>query len=266
MHQRRDGSPTTASSTKTSIGSDPSATASDFAIPRPFDTALSNNFTSPCATFFKTMLSDSGFGNCHPFSLMLQTSSGLFDSSKSVFAITRVLEATCSVNSDQCTKIMDGFARDLVSDANCQVDYANSNPQVLQAYNGLVAYEPLYQASCLRDDGGSYCYANAVTNTTATTDAYPYYLPLGVALPGGSRPTCNSCLVDVMAIFSSFGGNATQPISKTYNTAAQQINTYCGPNFVNGSATPLKGVASTTTASFTSTIALFIMLFVLFFQ
>ena len=121
------------------------------------DMVRSNNFTSPCAAFFKRMLSDSSFGNCHPFSLMLQTSSGLFDSSKSVFAITRVLEATCSVNSDQCTSIMDGFARDLLSDANCQVDYANSNPQVLQAYNGLVAYEPLYQASCLRDDGGSYC-------------------------------------------------------------------------------------------------------------
>jgi hypothetical protein len=52
---------------------------------------------------------------------------------------------------------MDGFARDLRQDANCAVDYTNDNPQVIQAYNGLLAYEPLYQASCLRDSEGSYC-------------------------------------------------------------------------------------------------------------
>jgi hypothetical protein len=49
------------------------------------------------------------------------------------------------------------MANQLILDSNCAVDYGNDNPQVLQAYNGLVAYEPLYQASCLRDDEGSYC-------------------------------------------------------------------------------------------------------------
>jgi hypothetical protein len=52
---------------------------------------------------------------------------------------------------------MQSLAVELQSDANCAVDYTNDNPQVLQAYNGLLAYEPLYQASCLRDDDGSYC-------------------------------------------------------------------------------------------------------------
>jgi hypothetical protein len=52
---------------------------------------------------------------------------------------------------------MNGLARELVAETNCAVDYSNDNPQVLQAYNGLVAYEPLYQASCLRDSEGSYC-------------------------------------------------------------------------------------------------------------
>ena len=52
---------------------------------------------------------------------------------------------------------MGGLARELVSAGNCGTDYRNDNPQVLQAYNGLVAYEPLYQASCLKDKEGSYC-------------------------------------------------------------------------------------------------------------
>ncbi|KAF2741429.1 hypothetical protein EJ04DRAFT_530458 [Polyplosphaeria fusca] len=270
MHlQRRDGdaTPTSSSPSSTaSIKTDPSATAADFVVPKPFDTALSNNFTAPCAAFFKAMLSNSSFNDCHPFSLMLQTSSSFFDASKSYIRITRTLEATCSVNSQQCLGIMDSLALALREDANCAVDYTNDNPQVLQAYNGLLAYEPLYQASCLRDDDGNYCYANAVTNTTATSDAYPYYLPLGAAMPGGARPTCNTCLQDGMAIFSAFGGNSTQPISQTYDGAAQQIDMYCGPTFVNKTATPLKGTASGISVSLTPSITLFIMLLVYFFQ
>ena len=213
-----------------------------------------------------------------------QTSSGFFDASKSFVRITQTLEATCDVNFTTCNSAMNDFAKQLVLDSNCQVDYSNNNPQVLQAYNGLLAYEPLYRASCLRDDQGSYCelhlcwtfltvadwcflgYANAVTNTTATSDSYPFYLPLGVALPGGARPTCNSCLQDEMAIFSSLADNSTQPLSKTYNDAAQQIDIICGTNFVNQTATPLKGAATTTAASFTPTITLLIMVLVFLFQ
>lgn len=103
-------------------------------------------------------------------------------------------------------------------------------------------------------------YANAVTNRTAITDPYPYYLPLGVPLPGGTRATCNSCLQDVMAIFSAFAANKTQPISKTYNGAAQQIGIACGAGFVNQTATPLKAAASTPALSMTPAITLLLML------
>lgn len=58
---------------------------------------------------------------------------------------------------------MDELARELLTEGACKVDYDNNNPQVVQAYNGLIAYEPLYQASCLRDDEGSFCkYPGAV--------------------------------------------------------------------------------------------------------
>jgi len=110
-------------------------------------------------------------------------------------------------------------------------------------------------------------YANAVTNTTSQgADAYPYYLPLGVNIPGGARPTCSSCLQNEMAIFSSFAANSTQPISKTYAGAANTITIYCGSTFVNVTAAPLKGAASAPTASFTPTISLLLILFFYFFQ
>lgn len=52
---------------------------------------------------------------------------------------------------------MASFAREIREETNCAVDYANDNPSVLQAYNGLIAYQPLYQAGCLRDVEGNYC-------------------------------------------------------------------------------------------------------------
>jgi hypothetical protein len=119
---------------------------------------------------------------------------------------------------------------------------------------------------CACADWLSTGYANAVTNTSATTDSYPYYLPLGVALPGGTRPTCNSCLQNAMAIFSSFAANTSQPISKTYNAAAQQVQVGCGPMFVNKTATPLKGAATATTASIAPAFTLLFMFLLFFFQ
>ncbi|KAF2275895.1 uncharacterized protein EI97DRAFT_450694 [Westerdykella ornata] len=269
LHRRQNdakvSSTASANAPKSSIATDPNATPSDFKVPTPFDTALSNNYTASCAAFFRTFLTNKDFSECHPFSLMLQTSSGFFDASKSFVRITQTLEATCRVDMTKCTDTMNHLARELIGDNNCAVDYANDNPQVIQAYNGLIAYEPLYQASCLKDDAGSYCYANAVTNRSAITDPYPYYLPLGVPLPGGTRATCNSCLQDVMAIFSSFAGNTTQPISQTYNGAAQQIGIACGTGFVNQTATPLKAAAATMTISMTPAITVVFMLLLGFF-
>jgi hypothetical protein len=138
---------------------------------------------------------------------------------------------------------------------------------VVQAYNGLVSYEPMYLASCLKDDDGDYCYANAVTNTTSEgVDSIPFYLPLGVPMHSGARPTCNSCLQDEMAIFSQFAANATQPVSQTYSSAADAVSLYCGTAFVNVTAAPLKGAASTSTAAFTPAISLLIMFFFFVFQ
>ncbi len=171
------------------------------------------------------------------------------------------------MNATQCQPILDNFALELLSETACKSDYESDNPLVLQAYNGLVAYQPSYLASCLHDDEGNYCFANAVSNTSSPGDAYPYYLPIGQELPGGSRPTCNSCLQQAMSVFAYYGNNATQPLSKTYTSAAQQISIACGSTFVNVTAAPLKGAAApTTSTTLTPTITLILMFVLYFFQ
>jgi hypothetical protein len=76
-------------------------------------------------------------------------------------------------------------------------------------------------------------FANAITMTNSSlSDAYPYYLPLGTDMPVGVRPNCSPCLKRTMDIFQAAASNTTQPVSRTYITAAQQIDLACGPDFV----------------------------------
>jgi hypothetical protein len=141
---------------------------------------------------------------------------------------------------------MYSIANNLTSSSNCGADYSAQNPIVLEAYTGLIAYKPIYQASCLKNSATSaYCYADAITNASSPTDAYIYALPLNQSLPGGSQPTCNSCLQNTMAVFDAAAANRSQPIAWTYIGAAQQVNSQCGPNFVNASIpAPVSSAAS----------------------
>jgi len=86
-------------------------------------------------------------------------------------------------------------------------------------------------------------FANAITNNTSPSDAYIYYLPLGVELKASTKPTCNSCLQRTMNIFSTGASNSTLPVARTYNNAAAAVNQNCGSNFVNGSVAVTSGAA-----------------------
>lgn len=104
----------------------------------------------------------------------------------------------------------------------------------MQAYTGLLAYQAVFSATCLKNpDTSVYCFGNAVTNTTNPTETYFYYLPLNMSLPGGTIPICGSCLQETMGIYQIATANRKQPIASTYGDAAEQVNTICGPNFVN---------------------------------
>ena len=48
-----------------------------------------------------------------------------------------------------------------------------------------------------------------------------------------------------MGIYASAATNKAQPLNLDYVDAAQQVNQYCGPNFVNGT---IPGVGSSGTA------------------
>lgn len=158
--------------------------------------------------------------------------------------------------------MMSSFATELVRSDTCQQDYKLQNPTLTQAYAGLLAYQPIYGATCLKatsttaapsasateTDGGGlggekfrrqesstggYCYASAITNTTSPSASYFYYLPLGIGLPGGTIPACDSCLQGTMKGFAAYATNASQPLANTYTSAASDVNMFCGPTFVN---------------------------------
>ncbi|KAI9849631.1 MAG: hypothetical protein M1837_002756 [Sclerophora amabilis] len=239
------GSMTMAASPSTSsVVTDPNA-PSDTPLPRPFDTSLGSNFTtSTCPDFFASFLANSTFKSCLPLSLLLQSSNSFFKAARSPVRIHQVLDATCDVDFETCSTLMNDLATRLVLDEYCGQDFEQENPLVGQAYNGFVAYGPLFQAGCLRSGSGSYCFADAITNTSSPADSYIYHLALGMSLPGGSQPTCNSCLQDSMSIFANAASDSRQPLRKNYVNAAQQIDLNCGPDFVNSTIPTMSSSAS----------------------
>ncbi|MCJ1300784.1 hypothetical protein MMC08_003583 [Hypocenomyce scalaris] len=252
--------PSTILAPSSSSGSSPASTATlltapaptDEPLPRPFDTNLGSNFTSSsCPKFFNSFLNNSTFTSCLPLSLLLQNSNSFFTASKSLPAITATLNATCAVVFPTCSSLMSSLATQIKADSNCGADYRAQNPLVLQAYNGLVAYNLLYNAGCLKDnttDDSNYCFANAITNTTSPSDSYIYYLPLGIALPGGATPTCSTCLQQTMNIFHAGADDPTEPVSADYVNAAQQIDLGCGPDFVNTTVPVVTGKSAAAAA------------------
>lgn len=231
-------SSSTLAPTPTSSGGIATATStqSTSPLPSPFDSGFSNNITATCTAFMNNMLGNSTFQKCLPFSLLLQNSESFFLAEKSGVQITRVLDATCAANVTTCSKLMSTFASNLTQSSSCGSDLNAQNPLVQQGLLGLLAYKPMYQAACLKDTNtGSYCFANAVTNQSSPSDNYIYYLPLNISLPGGSQPTCNTCLSTTMGFFEAASADRSSALASDYVSAAMQVNVNCGPNFVNTS-------------------------------
>ena len=162
---------------------------------------------------------------------------------------------------------MQSLATELKTASACMSDYSAENQLVLQAYNGLIAYPVMYQAGCMQDNNGDYCkllptlllpafshtntlpgFANAITrrDNASLADAYSYLIPLGTTMPVGNRPSCSDCLKRTMAIYRSYASNDTQPLSRTYVSAAQQVNMACGPDWVSNVVEKASSGAPTT--------------------
>ncbi|ETS76312.1 hypothetical protein PFICI_11699 [Pestalotiopsis fici W106-1] len=227
---------TTTSSSSTKTATTTTRTASSSPLPSPLDNAIASNFTGngECQEFITNMLADSTFKSCYPFSMLVQGSLSMFNAEKSLFSITQVLDATCSANVTFCVDYLDQVASNLTETANCADDYEQQNSVVVQAYLGLKGYQPLYSASCLQDaDTSAYCFANAVTNSSAIADTYLYYLPLNISYPNITTPDCNSCTKNVLGIFQAATADRDAAIANTYADAANAVNAQCGAGFVN---------------------------------
>lgn len=146
-----------------------------------------------------------------------------------------MLDESCAADVSSCADFMSEAAKNLTRNENCGAEFNNNLSTVMQAYRGLKVYELIYSVSCLQNpETNMYCYANAVTNLSTSSDAFLYFLPYDEKLPGSSTPTCNWCNQETMAIFNAAAADRSQGIASTYEDAARQVNAICGPNFVNG--------------------------------
>lgn len=226
---------TTLSLKPTASGTIPSGTIVPSALPSPFDSSLGSNFTSQaCPDFFDSFLSNTTFRACVPVSLLLQNSKSFFSAARSPELMTETLNAACAASLPMCQPLMAYLASELISDSHCGADYQNQNPLVSQAHAGLVAYQAVYQATCLKSTAtGNYCFTDAITNQLNPSDSYPYYTAVGLNLPPASHPTCSKCLKDTMSIFAGYAKDTSQPLAKTYINTAKEIDVGCGAEFAN---------------------------------
>lgn len=233
-------SPVSTSTTTNATTTDVTTTTSASPLPSPFDGALAANFSTgqSCPHFINTFLANATFKACYPTSLLLQGSQSFFEAERSFFAITKVLDAACDADVTMCTDYFNGLAKTLIDDSNCGREYERQNALVVQAYKGMKTYEVVYRATCLTNadtDSSAYCFANAITNASTASNVYLYYLPFNSTLPTYAVPACGSCTQQTMQIYQAATSNRKAEIANTYQSAAEQINSDCGDNFINTS-------------------------------
>ncbi|KAL5622291.1 hypothetical protein BROUX41_006236 [Berkeleyomyces rouxiae] len=235
---------TSATSTTTST-----PTEEESGLPSPMDENLNYNFTTnggkSCPAFLNALLTDDQFIACYPISMLLKGSYSFFTAQRELQSIVSVLDATCDVDFNMCNAYLKKKAIDLTSPENCAEEYRDDGSNIMMVYWGLIAYEPLYKATCVRDPETSmYCYADAVTNKT-TGNAYTYFMPLNSSLPLTAEPACTQCLQQTMAVFQTFTNDASQPLAYNYGPAAKVINSVCGSGFVNQTSLKIKSKSGT---------------------
>lgn len=182
-----------------------------------------------------------------------QGSQSFFQAQRSLVSLTRVLDVSCSPNVTFCATYLSSLASDLLSDSNCGPDYRNGHTVVRNAYVAMIAYAPVYSATCLKDTTtqGSeegYCYANAVMNFTNPSSVYVYHLALNVSLPGSTVPTCGGCLRETMQVYHEAAADRRQPVAGVYVKAAKMVNVVCGVGFVNETLPEAEIVVSSSSA------------------
>jgi hypothetical protein len=206
-------------------------------MPTPFDTVSNNFANATCVSFFKKFLSNTTVTDCHAVSLLLENSNSFFHTLASAAATSRVLNTACSQPLSKCASIMTDLAEQMLQEDNCGQDYESNNSVVQGTYQDLVAYKPIYLATCFTNAATkNYCLVDAVKNTTAPNDYNVYFMPLGSVM-GSGRLTCGQCLRDTVNIFAHWATVDGQALDTTYLPSARTINEICGAGFANTNVT-----------------------------
>ncbi|KAI9035999.1 uncharacterized protein KD926_002521 [Aspergillus affinis] len=222
-------------------------------MPQPFDTSTRTNFSSStCETFVNDFLSNSTFTNCHAMSMLLRDSYSFFKTVRSATATSHVLDLSCSVDADKCSSYMTDLAGRLLEKDACGEDYKDGSSIVTDAYTNMVAYEPIYRATCLKSPNTTdYCFVDAATNTNNSADYNVYFMPFDTALTNAPFPTCNKCLQATMDVFAKFAQKDGQFLARSYIPSAEGINSKCGSDFANVNITVGDDKLLTSAASWT---------------
>lgn len=204
-------------------------------MPKPFDTAIKTNFTSSsCETFVNDFLSNSTFTDCHAVSMLLRNSLSFFRTVRSATATSHLLDISCNVDVDKCSAYMTELAGRLLKKDACSQDYKEGNSIVTDAYRNMVAYEPIYKTTCLKNPSTSdYCFVDASTNTNNSADYNVYFIPYGSAITNAPFPTCNKCVQASMDIFAKYAQKTGQFLVRSYLSSAEGMNSKCGSDFAN---------------------------------
>ncbi|RDX42456.1 hypothetical protein OH76DRAFT_101828 [Lentinus brumalis] len=201
--------------------------------PQPFDSTFSTNFsTVGCQDFLTNMTQTAPFRECRPFSLLVGDSNAFItQSQRNISELNVIIWGTCNtdLSAEQCSSNMGWFASQMQS--VCKKEIAENNALVMDALAGLQAYSMMREAACqVNQKTDTYCYVEA-TQSTHPSDLYLYQLPLGLALPNTTVPSCTSCVQDLMSVFAKEGTSNAQ-LKETYGPASAIVNNACGSQFV----------------------------------
>ncbi|TFK67343.1 hypothetical protein BDN72DRAFT_105336 [Pluteus cervinus] len=246
--------------------------------PQPFDSSLSQNFSSSsCFAFFNNMTTAAPFRTCRPFSLLLQSSNQFLGAQQNLTLLNNIVWGTCNTSSgkSQCIANMQWFASSLQT--QCSKDLGDRNTLAVDTLTALQAYEVMYNTGCLTDPTtSSYCFVNAV-HSSSPSDFYYYQLPLGISVPKKTIPSCSACTRSVLSVYAAALQNGSSSdqldqLKDTYNDAASAAVQACGAdyaqsNLVNGAGPTLAvafglgkfglgGLSQTTTMSLVMSLGL----------
>jgi hypothetical protein len=96
-------------------------------------------------------------------------------------------------------------------------------------------------AGCLPDQtSNAYCYVEAA-HSPNPSDLYFYQLPMGIALPPNTTPSCSSCTKSLLALYAQTLENAPKgtltDLQKTYSSGERVAVAQCGASYAQALAT-----------------------------